>query len=75
MYNTLGLTGIDGKVKSNVSMRGVVSITSHIKLTQCINGNDGLPIILPKAWTLTLSLRRKREEEEEEGADALRLAA
>lgn len=47
-------------------MRGVVSITSHIKLTQCINGN-----------LVVINSRRRKffalnEEEEEEG---MRMAA
>ncbi len=67
----MGLTGIDGKFKSNVSMRGVVSITSYIKLTQCINGN--LAVINNPLWSITFNSRasRKNEEEEEEEGEML----
>jgi len=64
----LGLTGIDGKIKSNVSMRGVVSITSTIKLTQSLNGN--LAVINNSRRCKFVALRRKEEEDDE-----LRMAA
>ncbi len=63
----MGLTGIDGKIKSNVSMRGVVSITSNIKLTQWINGN--LAVINFRRCKF-VALRRNEEED-----DKLRMAA
>jgi len=64
----LGLTGIDGKIKSNVSMRGVVSITSSIKLTQSVNGN--LAVINNSRRCKFVALRKEEEEDDE-----LRMAA
>ncbi|CCM09934.1 protein of unknown function [Cardinium endosymbiont cEper1 of Encarsia pergandiella] len=64
----MGLTGIDGKIKSNVSMRGVVSITSSIKLTQSVNGN--LAVINNSRRCKFVALRKEEEEDDE-----LRMAA
>jgi len=64
----LGLIGIDGKIKSNVSMRGVVSITSSIKLTQSVNGN--LAVINNSRRCKFVALRKEEEEDDE-----LRMAA
>ena len=64
----MGLIGIDGKIKSNVSMRGVVSITSSIKLTQSVNGN--LAVINNSRRCKFVALRKEEEEDDE-----LRMAA
>lgn len=62
------MTGIDEKVKSDVSMRGVVSITSNKKLASYINGN--LYVVINSGRRRSLG---EEEEEEEEGS--FRMAA